>query len=44
MALYWPLFFFKENQELNKWFYAGVALILLAVILQMYRVAVQKKH
>lgn len=36
--------FFKENQELNKWFYAGVALILLAVILQMYRVAVQKKH
>lgn len=35
--------FFKENEELNKWFYLGLSLILLAVILQMYRVAVQKK-
>lgn len=35
--------FFKENEELNKWFYLGLSLILLAVILQMYRVGVQKK-
>jgi len=36
--------FFKENQELNRGFYIGVGLILLAVILQMYRVMVQKKQ
>ncbi len=36
--------FFKENEELNKWFYLGVSLILLAVILQMYRVAVSKRN
>ena len=35
--------FFKDYEELNKWFYLGVSLILLAVILQMYRIAVQKK-
>ena len=35
--------FFKEQAELNPWFYAGVGLILLAVVLQMYRVGVQKK-
>jgi drug/metabolite transporter (DMT)-like permease len=30
--------FFKENEELNKQFYIGVGLILLAVVLQMIRV------
>jgi drug/metabolite transporter (DMT)-like permease len=35
--------FFKEQRELNKWFYLGVGLILLAVLLQMYRVAIHKK-
>jgi drug/metabolite transporter (DMT)-like permease len=35
--------FFKEQAELSPWFYAGVGLILLAVVLQMYRVGVQKK-
>ena len=35
--------FFKEQRELNQWFYTGVGLILLAVVLQMYRVAVHKK-
>lgn len=36
--------FFNENEELNKWFYLGAVLIVLAVLLQMYRVAVHKKH
>ena len=35
--------FFKENEQLNPWFYLGVSCILLAVILQMYRVGIQKK-
>jgi drug/metabolite transporter (DMT)-like permease len=35
--------FFHENEQLNPWFYLGVSCILLAVILQMYRVAIQKK-
>ena len=35
--------FFKENEQLNKWFYLGVSLIFLAVLLQMYRVAVPQK-
>lgn len=30
--------FFRENEDLNKQFYFGVALILLAVILQMIRI------
>ncbi|HVB03876.1 MAG TPA: DMT family transporter [Chitinophagaceae bacterium] len=29
---------FRENRELNSWFYAGMGLILLSVILQMRRV------
>ena len=35
--------FFKENKDLNNQFYIGVALILLAVVLQMYRVYYQSK-
>ncbi len=34
--------FFNENKELNGHFYAGVALILLAVIIQMARIYHQK--
>lgn len=34
--------FFKENKELDYQFYIGVALILLAVVLQMLRVAKKK--
>ncbi len=34
--------FFNENKELNDHFYAGVALILLAVIIQMARIYHQK--
>ncbi|MFN8251776.1 MAG: DMT family transporter [Ferruginibacter sp.] len=36
--------FFSENKELSGAFYGGVALILFAVIFQMYRVTVQRKH
>jgi uncharacterized membrane protein YukC len=36
--------FFNENKDLNKQFYIGVGLILLAVILQMYRVYYQSKR
>lgn len=36
--------FFKENEELSRGFYIGVGLILLAVIFQMYRVVMQRKH
>jgi drug/metabolite transporter (DMT)-like permease len=35
--------FFKENNELNKQFYIGVGLILIAVVLQMLRVYLQSK-
>ena len=35
--------FFKENEALHYQFYIGVGLILLAVILQMYRVYLQSK-
>ncbi len=35
--------FFKENKELNYQFYAGTALILLAVIIQMIRVYRQNR-
>jgi drug/metabolite transporter (DMT)-like permease len=35
--------FFNENKELNRQFYFGVALILLAVVLQMCRVYFQDK-
>ena len=35
--------FFKENESLHYQFYIGVGLILLAVILQMYRVYQQSK-
>jgi drug/metabolite transporter (DMT)-like permease len=35
--------FFKENKEFNVQFYLGVALILIAVILQMLRVYLQSK-
>jgi drug/metabolite transporter (DMT)-like permease len=35
--------FFGENKELNASFYWGVALILLAVVLQMFRVYFQSK-
>ena len=35
--------FFKENESLNYQFYIGVGLILLAVVLQMYRVYHQSK-
>ncbi len=34
--------FFKENEELNQWFYLGLAFILLAIILQMYRISKPK--
>ncbi len=36
--------FFKENEKLNPAFYFGVALILLAVILQMLRIRRQHKQ
>ncbi len=36
--------FFKENEELSRGFYIGVGLILLAVVFQMYRVVLQRKH
>lgn len=36
--------FFNEDKELSKAFYIGVALILFAVLFQMYRVAVQRRH
>ncbi len=36
--------FFKENENLHVEFYIGVALILLAVILQMLRIRRQYKH
>jgi len=36
--------FFKENENLNHAFYLGVALILLAVILQMFRIRRQYKQ
>jgi drug/metabolite transporter (DMT)-like permease len=36
--------FFKENENLNRAFYFGVGLILLAVVLQMMRIRRQYKH
>jgi drug/metabolite transporter (DMT)-like permease len=36
--------FFKENENLNRAFYFGVLLILLAVVLQMFRIRRQYKH
>jgi drug/metabolite transporter (DMT)-like permease len=36
--------FFKENENLNRAFYFGVALILLAVVLQMLRIRRQYKQ
>lgn len=36
--------FFKENENLNRAFYWGLALILIAVILQMTRVWVKEKY
>lgn len=36
--------FFKENKDINLYFYAGVGLILLAVLLQMYRVNYARKQ
>ena len=36
--------FFKENESLKSQFYIGVGLILLAVVLQMYRVYYQTKN
>ncbi len=36
--------FFKENENLNNQFYIGVALILMAVILQMIRIRWQHKQ
>jgi drug/metabolite transporter (DMT)-like permease len=36
--------FFKENENLNRAFYFGVALILLAVVLQMLRIRNQYKQ
>lgn len=36
--------FFKENENLNREFYIGVLLILLAVVLQMLRIRHQYKH
>jgi drug/metabolite transporter (DMT)-like permease len=35
--------FFNENKQLNNEFYLGVALILLAVVLQMFRMYLQSK-
>ncbi|HMI78363.1 MAG TPA: hypothetical protein VK484_06190, partial [Ferruginibacter sp.] len=35
--------FFKENENLNREFYFGVLLILLAVIFQMIRIARQQR-
>ncbi len=35
--------FFKENEELNTQFYIGVALILLAVVLQMLRLRFERE-
>ena len=35
---------FNENKSLNRQFYAGVGLILLAVILQMGRIWYEKKR
>ena len=35
-------FFFKENEELNAQFYIGVALILLAVVFQMFRLRFER--
>ena len=37
-------FFFHENQELNYGFYLGLALILLSVVLQMFRVLRPKNY
>jgi len=36
--------FFKENENLNREFYIGVLLILLAVVLQMIRIAKQQRN
>lgn len=36
--------FFKENESLHRGFYTGVGLILLAVLLQMYRVYRSRKN
>jgi drug/metabolite transporter (DMT)-like permease len=36
--------FFKENKHVNLYFYAGVGLILLAVLLQMYRISHARKR
>jgi drug/metabolite transporter (DMT)-like permease len=36
--------FFKENESLHREFYIGVSLILLAVLLQMYRVYRSRKN
>ena len=36
--------FFKENENLNRAFYFGVGLILLAVVLQMLRIRHQYKQ
>jgi drug/metabolite transporter (DMT)-like permease len=36
--------FFKENENLNRAFYFGVGLILLAVVLQMLRIRRQYKQ
>jgi len=36
--------FFKENEKLNAAFYVGVLLILLAVVLQMFRIRQQYKQ
>ncbi|MBS1513311.1 MAG: DMT family transporter [Bacteroidetes bacterium] len=36
--------FFKENESLHGQFYIGVSLILLAVVLQMYRVYLQTRR
>jgi hypothetical protein len=34
---------YNENEYLSKWFYYGFALILLAVLMQMFRVIATRK-